>query len=211
VTATEAELGSVLAESLVKQITGGDPILAKRLYADPFEYVPQFKLVLATNHKPVVRGTDHAIWRRIRLVPFSTRFWRAEENPPRGASRQDERLAEQLAAEAPGILRWTVEGCLAWQRDGLGMPPEVRQATEQYRAEMDTLAGFIAECCRMEPKEKVEPRELYDAYTRWCDQTGERPLSERQLGQALQERGYQRGFSRGRRLWRGLGLANADD
>src|SRR5437867_6039937 len=96
--------------------------------AEWLDFRPEFKLWLATNHKPVIRGTDKAIWDRIRLVPFTVRIPDAE---------QDKALGEKLRAELPGILRWVVDGCLAWQRDGLGMPAEVQEATATYRAEMD--------------------------------------------------------------------------
>jgi putative DNA primase/helicase len=123
--ASEAEGGRRLAEALVKQLTGGDTLTARFLYGEHFEFQPMFKLWLAVNHKPVVQGTDHAIWRRIRLLPFIVTIPVAE---------QDKRLAEKLQSELPGILRWAVEGCLAWQQEGLEPPLVVKRATGDYRA-----------------------------------------------------------------------------
>src|SRR5262249_51948077 len=137
VAAVEAEGGKRLAEALVKQLTGGDTITARFLYGEHFEFQPMFKLWLAVNHRPVVQRTDHAIWRRMRLLPFMVTIPAAE---------QDKRLPEKLQAELPGILRWTVESCLAWQQEGLEPPAAVKQATEDYRAEMDVIAAFIQKC-----------------------------------------------------------------
>src|SRR5262249_13180590 len=114
VAAVEVERNRKLAEVLVKQLTGGDIITARFFYEEFFEYQPVLKLWLAVNHKPMVQGTDHAIWRRIRLLPFTATI---------PADEQDKRLMEKLQAELPGILRWAVEGCLAWQcEDGLTPP-----------------------------------------------------------------------------------------
>jgi putative DNA primase/helicase len=123
VAAVEAESGKRLAEVLVKQLTGGDTITARYLYGEYFEYVPSFKVWLAVNHKPVVQATDYAIWRRIHVLPFTVTILQ---------SKRDKRLMEKLQAELPGILRWAVEGCLAWQREELEAPPVVRRVTGDY-------------------------------------------------------------------------------
>ncbi|HLI51013.1 MAG TPA: phage/plasmid primase, P4 family, partial [Thermomicrobiaceae bacterium] len=116
VAAVETEDGRRLSEPLVKQLTGGDRVTARFMRAEWFEFSPTFKLWLATNHKPVIRGTDHAIWRRIRLIPFTVTIAEAD---------QDKELPAKLRAEMPGILRWAIDGCLSWQRDGLGVPEAV--------------------------------------------------------------------------------------
>lgn len=103
--------GRRLAEGLVKQLTGGDTVSARKLYSEFFQFRPEFKLWLAANHKPVIRGTDQAIWRRIRLIPFTVTIPEQEQDPD---------LVRKLTAELPGILRWAVDGCLAWQRSRLG-------------------------------------------------------------------------------------------
>jgi putative DNA primase/helicase len=196
--AVETEDGQRLAEGLVKQMTGRDRLVARFLRAEFFEFVPQFKLFLATNHKPRIRGTDHAIWRRIRLVPFAVTIPDAQ---------QDRDLPEKLKAEWPGILAWAVRGCLAWQREGLGTPDAVAQWTQRYREEMDVLGAFIAERCRVEPTLGSRASALYEAYTAWSQRAGERPLSKRSFGLRLGERGFQAEKVNGDRWWIGLEIA----
>ncbi|MGH6690151.1 MAG: DNA primase family protein [Vicinamibacterales bacterium] len=202
VAAVESDAGRRLSESLVKQITGGDRIIARSLYRDSFEFAPTFKLVLATNHRPVIRGTDHAIWRRIRLLPFAVTI------PP---EEQDRQLPDKLRAELPGILRWAVEGCLAWQRDGLGLPEAVRDATEAYREDMDTLGEFLGTRCVIEPGARTTSGALYRAYTAWCQQADERPVSQKALGRALTERGAKSIRTGSWRGWIGIQLRSTED
>jgi putative DNA primase/helicase len=199
ITASEMRSGQRLDEALVKQLTGGDAVRARFLYSESFEFQPQFKLFLATNHKPIIRGTDHAIWRRIRFIPFMVTIPEAE---------QDKRLPEKLFKELPGILRWAVEGCLAWQKHGLGVPEEVRSATEKYRNEMDVLGDFLADCCVLHPHGQAASKTLYETYENWCAQNGERPLSKNSLGMRLTERGLTqvRMGSAQNRGWSGIGL-----
>lgn len=203
VPAIETGDGQRLAEGLVKKLTGGDVITARFLYAEHFEFQPTFKLWLATNHKPTIRGTDHAMWRRIRLVPFTVTIPEEE---------RDLQLAEKLRAELPGILNWAIEGCLTWQRDGLGVPPAIRAATEAYRSEMDVLGGFLEECCEMGPSYKSFAAALYETYRRWCERSGERALPQRGFGRALQERALIRVKSTGGVMaWFGLRLVEIVD
>ena len=135
VSTIEIEQGRRMAESLVKALTGGDTIAARFLFGEFFEFIPQFKLFLGTNHKPVIHGTDLAIWRRIRLIPFLVTI--PEE-------KQDRELVSKLKEELPGILNWAIKGCLAWQKDGLGVPEEVKAATDEYRKEPRSLQGLRA-------------------------------------------------------------------
>lgn len=197
VSAVEVEGGRRLAEALVKQLTGGDTITARFLYGEHFEFQPMFKLWLAVNHRPVVQGTDHAIWRRIRLLPFTVTI------PP---AEQDKRLAEKLQAELAGILRWAVEGCQAWQREGLEPPAAVQRATGDYRAEMDVIAAFIRDCCVLGDKQEVSTSALYAEYVGWCTQVGESPVSQKALAATLKERGCTPGRRGGGRLWVGIAL-----
>lgn len=197
VSAIETEQSHRLAEVFVKEATGGDPIRARRMREDFWEFWPTHKVFLATNHKPVIRGTDNAIWERIRLVPFTVTIPLTE---------RDTTLPDKLHAELPGILAWAVRGCLAWQREGLGEPDEVQQATAGYRAEMDVVGQFLAECCLIGPNYRTKAAELYDAYKRWCDQNGEHAV-QRTLGMQLTERGYERKRGTGGYYWWvGLGL-----
>src|SRR5215208_1617503 len=200
VASIEVEDGSRLAESLVKQLTGGDRIKARRMRQDFWEFEPTHKVFMACNHKPQVRGTDNAIWRRIRLVPFT------ETIPP---AEQDKHLPDKLRQERAGILAWAVEGCREWRREGLQAPDEVRQATGAYRAEMDVLGAFLRECCELGPEKNVAARDLYAAYKMWCEEGGERPESKRKFGSRLTDRGgfeRYRGGADGGHRWRGVDL-----
>jgi putative DNA primase/helicase len=180
-TVVESEETARLAEARVKRLTGGDTVTARFLYGEFFDFTMTAKLVLCTNHKPGIRGTEHAIWRRLKLVAFTTTL---------AESEQDLALGEKLRAEAPGILTWCVRGCLDWQENGLQPPDPVREATESYRAEEDILDPFIEECCVVHPEALVRATELYDAYVKWCEARHERPMSQKSLGKALGERGF---------------------
>ncbi len=197
VTAAEAECNRSLAESLVKQLTGGDKIAARFLHGEFFEFTPSFKLFLAVNHKPGIKGTDHAIWRRVRLIPFDVTIPQDE---------QDRTLPEKLEAERAGILRWLVEGCLAWQEEGLGSPAAVTAATADYRDEMDTVGPFLDEDCFRDPKAQTLAKDLYEAYNWWCKDLAETPLSKPDFGSRLAEKGFTAGRTKEGRHWRGLGL-----
>lgn len=184
VTAIETEKGKSLAEAMVKQMTGGDPITARFLFSEFFTFMPTFKIWLAANHKPIIRGTDHAIWRRIKLIPFTVSI---PEN------EQDKDLPEKLTEELPGILKWCLTGCLSWQDIGLDIPPEVKAATAEYREEMDMLADFLNECCIVAPGLSTKAKELYSAYTSWAESNGEKHfLSQRSFGLTLTERGIKK-------------------
>jgi len=185
VTASEGERGQRLAESLIKRLTGGDKISARFLHQEFFEFVPEFKIVLSTNHKPSIRGTDAAIWSRIHLVPFDVTIPKSEQVPHTV-------MLERLKAEWPGILAWAVEGCLAWQKEGLEKPEEVERATSDYRADSDILGGFISDCCVINPQAKQRSAELYAQYQKWCGDNGEEYIKFRTFGSVLEERGLKR-------------------
>jgi P4 family phage/plasmid primase-like protien len=188
VAATESEEGARLAESLMKQVTGGDPIAARFLHQEWFEYVPQYKIFFTTNHKPVIRGGDEGIWRRIRLIPFTVTI---------PLEKLDKDLPQKLRAEMPGILRWAVEGCLKWQQEGLGNPREVQEATQGYKEEMDTLGNFIKENCVILPSAKCTVSELYKRYSEWCEDNGEYVLSRTKFNRKIEERGFKKERSTG--------------
>lgn len=193
--ASETEAGRQLAESTVKSLTGGDPITARFMRQDYFSFLPTHKLVMSTNHRPVIKGNDAGIWRRVRLVPWET--------TPRTI---DTTLGEQLAKEGPGILRWLVEGCLQWQRDGLGSAAQIDQATTAYRHEQDVCAAFLEECTTRQPDGTVGSAELFSAYRAWCVESGERHWTQRAFVAALQERGWDRSKSNGTMKYFGLAL-----
>jgi putative DNA primase/helicase len=196
VTASEPEQGEQLDEGLVKEMTGDAAMTARFMRSEFFTFQPTFKVLLATNHRPVIRGTDHGIWRRIRLVPFTETISDEEK---------DRDLGAKLAAEAPGILAWAVDGCTSWQRMGLAPPQAVADATQDYRADMDVLAEFIGEKCIL--ANSVGNTALYQAFSAWAAANGERPRSHRWLSRALTDRGYKQDPNRatGRR-WLGLSL-----
>jgi putative DNA primase/helicase len=203
VAASETEEGRRLAESLIKDLTGQDTITARFMWAEFFDFTPTHKLWLSTNHKPEIRGTDMAIWRRIRLIPWTVTI------PP---EEQDKKLPAKLRGELAGILAWIVQGCLEWRRNGLQAPDEVREATGEYQREMDVLAGFLAECCELGPEYWDYAKDLYASYKRWCDETGERTEAQRKFGGRLGERGFKRdrGGSRGAGIWRGVRLTEEE-
>ena len=186
-------------ETLVKQLTGGDAITARRMHEDNWSFDPTHKLWLSTNHKPEIRGTDYAIWRRPRLIPFGVTF--TDDGEP----RKDPTMEDRLLAELPGILAWSVRGCLDWQKHGLGMAVAVKAATANYQAEMDVLAGWIADCCAIHRNAKARASALYRSYSDWCEQSGENPEPQRRWGMRLTERGFHR-YSNDGAWYRGIGL-----
>lgn len=203
VAACEAELGRRFGEALIKQLTGGDIITARFLHQEFFDFSPSCKIWFATNHKPMIKGTDHAIWRRIRLIPFNVTILDDD---------QDKDLPNKLLAELPGILSWAVYGCNKWQEKGLGLPEEVREATAQYRNEMDTLKGFIDDCCEVLPNAEAQASELYKAYCDWCDGYGEKKMTSTAFGRDLTERGFtKKKDTKGRRLTYYYGIGMRED
>jgi len=197
---SETEQGRRLAEALVKELTGGDTMSARFMRGEWFDFKPEFQLWLATNHRPEIRGSDPAIWDRIRLVPFSVRIPDDE---------QDKRLGEKLRAELPGILVWAVRGCLDWQRNGLGTPQEVRDATDGYRKDMDVLGQFLGERCIRNQLAQVTAKALYGEYKRWAEEGGEPAITQTAFGIRLGERnleGVSKKTKRDGVWWLGIGL-----
>jgi len=194
VTAIEGEEGQRLAESFIKQITGNDKISARFMRAEWFDFLPEFKLWFATNHKPEIQSTDKAIWNRMRLIPFDVTI---------PDNKQDKQLIEKLKGELPGILRWAVEGCLAWQREGLGLPQAVKSATEQYRAERDNVTEFLEDWCEALPMAMMPLEDLYKAYQLWCHTEEQSTLTKKQFNKRVNECGYQKKKSG---VWYWLGV-----
>lgn len=196
IVASESGEGGRLDEERVKLLTGSDTITARRMRQDFFEFAPTHKLALQTNHRPIIRGTDEGIWRRIALIEF------AETIPP---EERDPRLADKLRAELPGVLAWAAQGCREFLRDGLRPPASVHAATAAYRSDSDAVGAFIAEECITTPGATCTAGELYAAYAAWAEDAGERPMSKRALGLRLQERGFNphKGTA-GQRRWQGL-------
>jgi len=197
VTTTEAEQGRRLSEPLIKQITGNDRITARFLYGEYFNFVPTFKIWMATNHKPVIKGTDHGIWRRIKLIPFTTRI---EEE------KQDKHLEKKLIEESSGILNWLLEGAMRWRKEGLNVSKTVVTATDEYRGEMDVIGAFIKERCEQKMGVSIGARELFKNYQDWCEENKEHACSERFFGLQLKDLGIlQKRLSDGR-YWQNVQL-----
>src|SRR5262245_3761438 len=186
VASIEVEEGKKLAEGLVKQLTGGDTVTARFLYAESFQFAPAFKLWLAVNQAPRVTDQDGGIWRRILRVPFEHTV------PKEKRDRTIKATLKNPAVCGPAILAWAVAGCLAWQRDGLGIPPIIEEATAQYRADQDPLRDFYAQRCVFEAQAWVASAALYVTYQTWARENGVRQsqvLSNTAVGRRLRARG----------------------
>lgn len=181
VTSSEPNEGFRFDEGLIKQITGGDKVTARFLYAEEFEYTPKFKIWVSTNHKPIIRGTDDGIWRRLVLIPFEVQI--PEE-------KVDKDLKYKLLREAPAILNWMTEGAYMWMREGLEMPEKLREAGNKYRNEMDTLGQFIEDKCNVNPDYSVKVSELYSEYQKWSEEnlTTNKVLGLKSFSQKMEER-----------------------
>jgi putative DNA primase/helicase len=190
-----------LDEGLIKSLTGGDVMTARYLYSEEFEFKPQFKLWLAANHRPVIRGTDYAIWRRVRLLPFEVTI---------SAAQRDDELPAKLTAELPGILRWAVDGCLLWLEQGLAPPARVLAATAQYRQDSDVIGAFLEDCCVEDRTAEAPAGDIYRAYERWARDNGEYVASAQMFGRRLEERGFQVRKTRDGKTRRGLRLLIGD-
>jgi putative DNA primase/helicase len=183
VVAQETEQGRGWDEAKIKALTGGDRIAARFMRQDFFEFVPQFKLLIAGNHKPGLRGVDEAIRRRLHLIPFRVTI------PP---EERDTHFADKLKPEWPGILQWALDGCLEWQRIGLAPPAAVRDATDAYLAAEDAVANWLLECCEKSSVAQTELRDLYASWSKWCERTGEHAGTQKSFSQALEDQGYQK-------------------
>ena len=202
VTTVEADSGVRFSEATVKLLTGGDTVLARRLYEDAWPVKPSWKLHVAANHKPLVKGTDEGIWRRLMLTPWLRRF---------EGQADDKQLKEKLLAELPGILNWCVAGFVQWRGKGLMPPENVLAATKEYRGENDALGIWMEECCVKEANAVAEAAALYRSFKAWSDDRGEHPLTATAFGLRLEQLGYANerpsaGQWRNRTIRRGLGL-----
>ncbi len=179
VTTVEPNEGVRLNEGLIKQLTGDDAVTARKLYGNEFEFKPEFKLWMATNHKPIIRGTDDGIWRRIHMIPFTVQI---------PVDKVDRQLKSKLEREYPAILRWAVEGCLLWQREGLKQPRAVLDMTREYRREMDVISGFLDDRCEVGEGFSAKSSELYAAYSAWCEANTEFKMSNTKFSVEMDKR-----------------------
>lgn len=191
---SEPEPGSRLSESVLKQYTGGEKMVARRLHKDFFEFTPAGKLTMSVNIRPVIVGKDHGIKRRLLVVPFRRIFTKdeiLELDQARGMP-----LHDWLMAEGPGILNWLLDGFRLWREDGLAEPELVRQQTEAYFAEMDPIGQFVREACLtiadgagVGEASMEKAVDLYAAYKRWCDGNNEEPKNNTAFGRRLNDLG----------------------
>ena len=190
---TETEEGRVWAEARIKALTGGDPITARFMRRDFFTFTPAFKLTISGNHKPALRNVDDAARRRFNVVPFVHK-----------PTRPDPNLPEKLKAEWPGILRWMIEGCLAWQRVGLARPRAVLDATAEYFAEQDVLAQWVEECCEQGRSLGATSAELFGSWRAFATSRAEEPRNAKWFATMLERQGFQR--AKDCQLFRGRGF-----
>lgn len=179
VTSSEPNEGFRFDEGLIKQLTGGDKVTARFLYAEEFEYTPKFKIWVSTNHKPIIRGTDDGIWRRLVLIPFDVQI--PEE-------KVDKDLKYKLLREAPAILNWMAEGAYMWMQEGLEMPDKLKAASKAYRTEMDVIEQFIEDECKRVDDGKEKANELYELYKQWANNNGNYKMSNKDFGIKMKEK-----------------------
>jgi putative DNA primase/helicase len=197
VKAAEAEHRARLDEAVMKLLTGEDTISARFLYHEEFSYRPQFKIWLATNHKPAIWERTDAIWRRIKLIEFNRQF---------KGRQADLTLRGKLDSELPGILTWAVAGCLAWQKFGLREPQRVTSATLGYRQESDQVGRFLKDRCQLQDDERTPAKALYDGFLLWSAASHEKPLAINQFAAKLEERGLQKKRSSSGFVYLGVAL-----
>ena len=201
VTSTEPNEGFRFDEGLIKQLTGGDTVTARFLYGEEFNFKPKFKLWVTTNHKPLIRGTDDGIWRRMVLIPFNVQI---------PQHKVDKDLGDKLLREAPAIIDWALEGALMWQAEGLTMPKAILEASEGYRNEMDVVEYFIQENCQRAEDYESKASDLFNAYQEWAEKSGEYKMGQRKFGMKMREK-FQRKRKNDGYYYTGLRLAKNND
>lgn len=176
VTTTEPNEGVRLDEGLVKQLTGGDKVTARFLYENEFDFIPQFKLWMATNHKPIIRGTDDGIWRRLAVIPFTVQI---------PEHKVDKRLKHKLRRELTAILNWAVEGYMMWSKEGLKEPQIIKDQRKEYRTEMDAVEAFIEDRCVRDDFAHVQAKTLYQEYREWAIDNNQYLMSNTKFGREM--------------------------
>lgn len=210
VAASETTQGRRLNESLIKEMTGGDIITARRMREDFWQFQPTHKFWMATNHEPVVKDASEGMWRRIQKIPFTVQFQKpdkADIDPHMPFADLD--LEQKLMQELPGILAWAVQGAVKWSQDGLHVPSVVKDATEAYRAEQDMIGRFLEEKCVMGNQYQCSVTALWNAYKQWCEVAGENPGKQTGFGKEMTARGFHR--TKPRKTWVYLNLGMIDE
>jgi putative DNA primase/helicase len=202
VVAQETQKGRRWDEAKIKNLTGGDRLTGRFMRGDFFDFKPTHKLMIAGNHKPSLRSVDEAIRRRFLLVPFTVCIPKAERDP---------KLGDRLKAEWPAILRWMVDGCLEWQRDGLMVPDIVRKATDDYLADQDALGQWADEWLHLDPRAFATTRALFASWRQWCDARNLAPGTETAFADTLKDRGYEHDRRTKGRGFKGIELRTSDN
>jgi putative DNA primase/helicase len=198
VTTIEVEDGRHLAENFVKQLTGGDDLKVRRMREDFWTLKPTWKIFMATNNKPEIKGMDAGIWRRVRLIPFSVTI---------SPAAIDTMLGEKLLGEASGILAWAVRGCLDWQKKGLHDPPAVTEATAEYKQDTDVMGRFFSDCCVILPQLRAQASGLYETFREWFEvEVGTEPMNGTVFGRRLTEMGFKVEKISGKKWRIGIGI-----
>ena len=197
----ETSQGARFDEAKLKDLTGGDKLTARFLHQEFFDFEPTHRIVIRGNHKPAINGTDEAIWRRLRLVPFTVTI---------PADERDQHLLDKLTVELPGILNWALAGALEWQRDGLKPPAIIANAVRQYREESDTLGRFVAECCEVRKLGQVKSSTLFKRYQEFCEQAGERWIPAKDFPAEMQRRGFEWKRTKAGGMFHGIELDGVD-
>lgn len=179
VTSSEPNEGFVFDEGLIKQMTGDDKITARFLHQENFEFEAKFKIWLATNHRPIVRGTDDGIWRRLVVIPFDVQI---------PEHKVDKDLKYKLMREAPAILDWMLEGCLIWQRQGLAQPKRIKDSVQEYRQDMDITDAFLEDMCEVGEGYEIAASEFYQAYKNWASTNNEYDVGNVEFGKRMKKK-----------------------
>jgi len=199
----ETKRGASFDASKVKLLTGGDKLTARHMRQDFFVFEPTHTLVMLSNYKPEADANDAALWRRVQLVPFDVVI---------PDEKQDRELADKIkASEAPGVLRWIVEGALQWQRQGLNPPETVKRQTADYRAAEDVVGQFIEERCVKLPSAKASGGNLYAAFKKFCEDEGVKAVRGNDFSAEIQARGFRKVKTNRGVVYHGIGLHSAED
>jgi putative DNA primase/helicase len=198
----ETEGSKRLSESKIKMMTGGDKLTARFMRQDDFEFQPKFKIIMAGNHKPGLQDVGEAMRRRVHIVPWAVTI------PP---DERDHALDAKLVPEHGGILRWMIDGCLAWRHGGLNPPASVLAATDEYMEAEDALAGWMEECCILDPTLSTSIGLVYPDYVAYCEKSKEHAWSKKRLLQNLYARdGLSADREYGIRVVKGMGLKDGE-
>lgn len=180
--ANEPEFNDILTEAKIKKLTSKERMLGEMKYREPAEFEPEYSLILSSNHKPIIRGTDEGLRRRVRLIPFNVKI----------VEGKDIHFLEKLKPEMEGIIEWVLEGCIKWQKDGLNPPEKILEATDEYHQEMDRLAEFFNLYIIKDPQARTPHILLYTVYKIWAEYSGVMVMSERAFTQMMIERGFKK-------------------